>query len=180
MTIAPSPTSRFQILERPIRHPGKCAVCGNAQVPVVDFGLTVPGYGVVYFCLADLNDLARTIGMVNESEVSELRAAAEQSFLAYCHKNNFRVVRGEWYDAVSSAIGRLSAIGDDSGLYSGPPTDESAGAEVPADPSSAERTESDDDSGDTESTGQDSDSPVDEGSSSVPASSDDEPAGFTF
>lgn len=41
---------RFQFLERPAALPGKCAVCGAVDKPVVDFGLTVDYYGAVIFC----------------------------------------------------------------------------------------------------------------------------------
>lgn len=41
---------RFKYLEKPAALPGKCAVCGAVDKPVIDFGLDLDYYGVVYFC----------------------------------------------------------------------------------------------------------------------------------
>lgn len=181
MTTAPL-QSRFQILEKPIRHPGKCAVCGSGTKPVVDMGITVQGYGVVYFCVEDLTDLASVIGMVSESEVSGLRIAAEQSVSEYLAQNNLKVVPNDWYDVVSASVSSLSFAVHDIGVRIGLATDGPTGEEVSAESDESAESGSGDDSGNSEATGQDSDSSVDEGPTSVPADSSDErePESFSF
>ena len=51
-------SSRFAVLETPVALPAKCAVCGTPQGPLVDFGLDIDMYGVVYFCLVCLEAAA--------------------------------------------------------------------------------------------------------------------------
>lgn len=45
---------RFKYLERPAALPGKCAVCGRVDVPVLDFGLDVDYFGAVVICVDDI------------------------------------------------------------------------------------------------------------------------------
>lgn len=45
---------RFKYLERPSALPGKCAVCGRVDVPVLDFGLDVDYFGAVVICVDDI------------------------------------------------------------------------------------------------------------------------------
>ena len=176
MTTAPL-QSRFQILDRPLRHPGKCAVCGSATKPVVDMGITIMGYGVVYFCVEDLTDLASVIGMVSESDVSGLRLAAEQSFDEYLTTRNLKVVTNEWYDSITSAVGGLLAVADDPGIYFHSSADGSAGTEVPEDAGQHD----DAPVADNTLAGQDSIVAVEEGPASVSADSSDGSAGtFEF
>lgn len=42
---------RIQIQEAPMAAPGHCALCGTTQGPVVDFGMEMEFYGVIYFCI---------------------------------------------------------------------------------------------------------------------------------
>lgn len=43
---------RFQLIEgTPPALPGKCAVCGTTAGPMIDFGLELDFYGVVYLCV---------------------------------------------------------------------------------------------------------------------------------
>jgi hypothetical protein len=56
---------RFQLLDRPAALPGKCAVCGAVNKPVVDFGFDLDFYGVVMFCVECLRSAAQIIGMVD-------------------------------------------------------------------------------------------------------------------
>lgn len=43
--------SRIQVVDAPPAAPGKCAVCGTTQGPMVDIGMNLEFYGVVYFCV---------------------------------------------------------------------------------------------------------------------------------
>lgn len=43
--------SRIQVLEAPMAAPGHCAICGTSQGPVIDFGMFMEFYGVVYLCV---------------------------------------------------------------------------------------------------------------------------------
>lgn len=179
--MAASLQTRFQILDRPLRHPGKCAVCGSATKPVVDMGITIPGYGVAYFCVEDIIDLGSAVGMVSESEVSELRLAAEQSFFEYLKTHNLKVVSDEWYYTVSSALSSLSAAVDNTRFHYGDPSVESAGTEVPEDAGQHDDDAHDSTDSDEPVAEQDDNAPVDKRSDSVSGDSGNgEPAGFDF
>jgi hypothetical protein len=56
---------RFKLLDRPAALPGKCAVCGAVDKPVVDIGLDLEFYGVVYFCVECMTAAAQVLGMVD-------------------------------------------------------------------------------------------------------------------
>jgi hypothetical protein len=60
---------RFQIVDRPLALPGKCAVCGAVDRPVVDFGFDLDDYGVVYICVDDFKAGARLLGLVDVSQL---------------------------------------------------------------------------------------------------------------
>jgi len=177
MTTAPPLNSRFTLLGSPIKHPGKCCVCGTVQGPVIDLGITVLGYGVVYFWVSCLTEAATGIGMVSEESVRGLEEAAEQSFNAYLAERELQVVTNEWYYNVVVAISSLHAVALGSGVRSDIETPESAGTEVPDDVTgAAEKPKRR-----SKPAGQDSDAPVDKGPASVPTDSSDEPAGeFSF
>lgn len=46
-----SQLSRIQILDAPMAAPGHCAICGGSVGQMVDFGMNVEFYGVIYFCV---------------------------------------------------------------------------------------------------------------------------------
>ena len=46
-----SQLSRIQIVDAPPAAPGHCAICGTTQGPMVDFGMNMEFYGVIYFCV---------------------------------------------------------------------------------------------------------------------------------
>lgn len=47
-----SSLGRIQIVDAPPAAPGHCAICGTTQGPMVDFGMNVEFFGVIYFCVA--------------------------------------------------------------------------------------------------------------------------------
>lgn len=42
---------RIQVLDAPMAAPGHCAICGSTSGRMVDFGMNVEFYGVIYFCV---------------------------------------------------------------------------------------------------------------------------------
>lgn len=56
---------RFRLLDRPVAAPGKCAVCGVVNKPVIDFNFDLDYYGVVYFCVDCLKAAAQILGLVD-------------------------------------------------------------------------------------------------------------------
>lgn len=103
-------SSRFKILERPLVAPGKCAVCGAADKPVVDFGFDLDWYGVVYFCVECLTEIGKTIGMVHGEELRVYEGKFEQSLQHYLTQHDFALVTNEFLvDAVHS-FDRLSTL----------------------------------------------------------------------
>lgn len=55
---------RFQFLDRPSVLPGKCAVCGSVERPVVDFGMQLDFYGAVLLCVDCIKEAASLIAKV--------------------------------------------------------------------------------------------------------------------
>lgn len=64
---------RFKVLERPFALPGKCAICGAVDKPVIDFGFDLDFYGVVYFCIECVQDAALITGMVPGNKLETAR-----------------------------------------------------------------------------------------------------------
>lgn len=108
MTASPL-TSRFQIVERPYVHPGKCCVCGCTDRPCVDIGLDVDDYGVVYFCIPCLTEAANVIGLVPEQRVHEAELAAGQSISDYLKARELSVVTNGQLDTLRNSIVSLSS-----------------------------------------------------------------------
>lgn len=112
------PLSRFQLLSSPIAVPGKCACCGTATRPVVDFGMTLEFYGAVYFCETCLAEAARAIGFVSPEEIAEVRAGSSQAFNEQLLAQDLVAISRERYNAISMAVASLSYAflpADDSG-----------------------------------------------------------------
>jgi hypothetical protein len=55
---------RFQYLDRPNVLPGHCAVCGSVERPVIDFGMSLDGYGAVLLCVECLQTAVSLVAMV--------------------------------------------------------------------------------------------------------------------
>lgn len=71
--------SRFSLSARPFAAPGKCAVCGAVDRPVVDFGLDLDEYGVVYFCVSCLTQVAHdNLDMVPASDLRTTQSIVEE------------------------------------------------------------------------------------------------------
>lgn len=71
--------SRFKLLDRPYAHPGKCAVCGAVNRPVVDFDLELDEYGAVYFCVTCLTQVAiDNLDLVQGEVLRSTRSTVEE------------------------------------------------------------------------------------------------------
>lgn len=101
--------SRFKLMDRPSAIPGKCAVCGAVDRPVVDTGWNAEYYGVVYFCVLCLAEVAGIIGMVDGKLIQEAEADSARQFEAELVKRDVRVITNEQYLLCLTAIGRLHA-----------------------------------------------------------------------
>lgn len=99
--------ARFQLLDRPLTLPGKCAVCGTADRSVVDFGADVDWFGAIYLCVSCLTEAAATIGMVSAERVSVAEQQAGQFIRDYLIDNDLMVVSSEWYERAADLFGGL-------------------------------------------------------------------------
>lgn len=104
------PSSRFRLLDKPTINPGKCAVCGGVETPVIDFGATVQFYGAVMICTTCLAEAARGIGMVPVSEVVDSQKAADQVVSEYIETHHLKVVTEAQYGTIVSAVAGLSSL----------------------------------------------------------------------
>jgi hypothetical protein len=86
MTTNPA-QSRFQILQLPPSFPGKCAVCGAVDRPVIDFKMELEYYGGVFFCITCMEEAATKIDYVPVATLfkvtDELKAATAGVEAAY-------------------------------------------------------------------------------------------------
>ena len=67
--------SRFKLLERPVRLPASCAVCGAVDRPVIDFNLDLDFYGTVNICVECLREAADIAGILDDTDKSQSQAA---------------------------------------------------------------------------------------------------------
>ena len=104
-----NPNSRFQLLDRPVAAPGKCLICGAVDRPVVDTRWDVQFYGVIYFCVTCLAEVAGIIGMVDGGPVREAEANSAQVFERFVSDNDLKVIAGEQYRAWVSAVSSVHA-----------------------------------------------------------------------
>lgn len=69
-------SSKFKILAFPEKFPGKCANCGANHHrdgrQYLDFGLSIPRYGAVYFCTLCITEMAEVIGMMTKADADAL------------------------------------------------------------------------------------------------------------
>lgn len=103
---------RFRFIERPFPLPGKCAVCGNVQTPVVDFGATVDGYGAILICQTCVTQafgLLVKVGVVEVPQPVPVEAYVEAS----------AAIKDDVNVAVASIRGLLDAFVDLNNAVSG-------------------------------------------------------------
>lgn len=101
-------TSRFRILDTPFIQPGKCAVCGAVDRPVVDFNTTIPMYGAVMLCFSCTQEASRGVGMVHRSELDTAEENLAQTLDQQLAFANMIGVPRERYDAIVVAVSGLS------------------------------------------------------------------------
>ncbi len=77
--------SRIQVLDFPVMHPGKCALCGSQGNrdgrKYIDFGAQVDRYGAVIFCSECLSEICGYIGWANPEKVYGLETALKAALL---------------------------------------------------------------------------------------------------
>lgn len=98
---------RFKVTDRPTVFPGKCAVCGTVERPVVDFGMTLDYYGAVLLCVECLTSAYNTVQLVMGDESAP--APAVPHFLD-------EVAINEYVRFASDSINRLSILLDLNGV----------------------------------------------------------------
>lgn len=100
--------SRFRILDSPLIQPGKCAVCGAVDRPVVDFDTTVQLYGAILLCFSCVQEASRGVGMVAESELNAAKESLAQSLSEQLRQANLIGISRDRYDDIVVAVGGLS------------------------------------------------------------------------
>lgn len=113
--------SRFKVLERPVLSPGKCAVCGAVDRPVIDFGMDVKFYGAIYLCVTCVSEAAGRVGMIDAATHESEKLQAGQSVADYLLARNLRIITDEQHFALSNLVD-ISVAADAFGL-NGIPTD---------------------------------------------------------
>lgn len=105
-----STTSRFQVYPVPMVIPGKCAVCGNPNNPVVDFGMTLQFYGAVYLCFTCVEEAGAAIGLVPVSKLREAQESLAQSVDETLAANGKVAITNEQRDSLLVAVRGLSDL----------------------------------------------------------------------
>lgn len=161
------PTSRFQIMPSPIVSPGKCAVCGAVDQPVIDFGLNIDFYGAVLICVTScVPEAARAIGMVDIAAVKAAEAGLAQSLEENLEAQNLVAITREQFDVINMAVSGLSDVL----LFARPSSVDVVAESADENSDNAESTDEQEQSGDTGSSEQDDNSAVGEGSFSLSSS----------
>lgn len=121
------PTSRFQVLERPVSTPGKCRCCGSAVNKVVDFGAD-DDEGVIYLCENCIIEAASRFGAVTAQEhqatVSQLNDVLRANEKAGEYANELTADIGF---AASRFFDRIRGMADSEGTETGSPDGENSG-----------------------------------------------------
>lgn len=173
---AVTPSSRFQLYPSPVAAPGKCAICGAVNRPVVDFGMTIQFYGAVMFCVECMTSAARTIDMVPRTELSAAEEALSQSFAHQLIERDLVAISHDHYVAITTNLSHLSNAVLSAGTYHANMVAESFASAEPSlfdDPEGIE-------SGDAGSSEQDDNVVGDEGPARVSANSGDGSSRFSL
>lgn len=172
MTAQPSPNSRFQVVDRPVAAPGKCAVCGATDRACVDFGMDIDDYGVFYLCTHCMREGALVTGLVVTVEDYDFeRMKAGQSISDYLTAHHMKVVTDELAESIHHLVDRLPTAFPDLHVHLG---DDVAATDDAANVDNGQELLPFDDS-DDDTAGQDSKPSRKRGPSSVPANTVFEP-----
>lgn len=110
-------TSRFQIVDRPVAHPGKCCVCGATDRECVDFGMDLEDYGAVYFCLDCMREGGLAAGLIHPDAHADVKLGAEQSLSDYLTKRDLKLVTNEFYELCNNLVSRVPDAFPDSDVH---------------------------------------------------------------
>lgn len=105
---APPLTSRFQLLDRPVAHPGKCCVCGATDRECVDFGMDLEDYGAVYFCTSCLREVGLIVGLIHPDVYEQAKLEAGQSVEEYLSAHEKVAVTHEFYELCHNLVSGFS------------------------------------------------------------------------
>lgn len=169
LPITQNVNSRAQLLDRPLAIPGKCVICGAVDRPVIDTRWNIDYYGVVYFCIDCLREVASILGMVDGSLLREAEVNSAQAFEKELVKRDLKVISNEQYLSWVATISNFHADFTRDSLLCRPTLDEGA-----------TRTESATDEDSRGTSKQEPESIIDERSTSVPTSSGDGSNPFDF
>mgnify|MGYP007132574797 CR=1 FL=1 len=138
------PTSRFQVLERPVAHPGKCRCCGSALNKVVDFGAD-DDEGVIYLCENCIIEAASRFGAVTAQEhqatVSQLNDVLRANEKAGEYANELTTDIGF---ATSRFFDRIRGLADSESTEASSPDSDESGDSDSENSGDAERTDNKD------------------------------------
>lgn len=102
---------RFQITEGCPASPGRCAGCGNTEGLMVDWGLDLDFYGVVYLCLNNcVVEICNKLGYYTPAQVTEIKEAFDALVLA---QEDLIAHNKELTDAVDSLSRLRLDVGSD-------------------------------------------------------------------
>lgn len=107
--------SRFQVLDRPLRNPGSCCVCGNPNRPVVDFGANLHQRSevwVLYICLDCVRE-AYTVVDIASGDRAKREAEEGHSLESMLKARNLVGVTHEQYNAIVHIATDLGSVVDD-------------------------------------------------------------------
>ena len=104
-----STLGRVQVIQgTPPALPGKCALCGTTEGPVIDFGFELDFYGVVYFCVNNcLVEVANAMFYLSPEQHREL---LDELLEANTEIGNLEEQNEELKSALRINFGRLAAI----------------------------------------------------------------------
>lgn len=96
---------RFQLLDKPIASPGKCAVCGSVTRPVVDINFNLDRYGAVYFCTSCIGEAATFLGYVPSIDLERETSVVVNEYL---QANKLALITKEQRELLDNCLLNLS------------------------------------------------------------------------